>query len=110
MATAGSGSKMMKQKLKTRSKEMKRIRFFLALGFALALLAGETALGIGPTALAIDQTDDFIARLSGDQEVPAVRTEASGLALLSGTSGGSVRYSLTLTNIRRVVVIGIYEG
>ena len=95
---------------------MPRINAYRSLSFviALALMAGLlTVLSVSPVAAA---TADLTATLSGDQEVPAVETAATGSASVAidteAASGEQLCYDVTSTGLEGGAVIGahIHEG
>jgi hypothetical protein len=70
-------------------------------GFMLVLVLLVSAL-VAPAAMA-DQSRNFVANLSGDQEVPAANTLARGTAIFHLSSDGSyISYKLIVANIENV--------
>jgi CHRD domain len=80
---------------------MRRIGVLVGM-LALALLA------LAPTAKA---TDNFVATLSGDQEVPARDTQAVGVATFKlREDGTALRFKVNVANIDNVVAAHIHCG
>jgi hypothetical protein len=74
----------------------------------LVLIAALAVLGLAPTAWA---GDNFVAPLSGDQEVPARDTPATGVAKFKLREDGTVLlYKLNVENITNVVAAHIHCG
>ena len=66
------------------------------------------ALALAPTALA---GDNFVATLSGDQEVPARDTRAVGVATFKlSKDGTALEFKVTVGNIHNVVASHIHCG
>lgn len=80
---------------------MRRVIVLLAT-CALVLAAAVPVYGLG-------QGKNFVAPLSGDEEVPAVDTRASGLAKFQLSSDGTeLRYRLIASNIEDVLMAHIH--
>jgi len=74
----------------------------------LVLTAALAVLGLAPTAWA---GDNFVAPLSGDQEVPARDTPATGVAKFKLREDGTVLlYKINVENITNVVAAHIHCG
>jgi len=72
------------------------------------LLAVMLALALAPTALA---GDNFVAPLSGDQEVPARDTRAVGVATFNlSDDGTALEFKVTVANIDNVFASHIHCG
>ena len=74
----------------------------------LVLIAALAVLGLAPTAWA---GDNFVAELSGDQEVPARDTPATGVAKFKLREDGTVLlFKLNVEDITNVVAAHIHCG
>jgi Cu/Zn superoxide dismutase len=74
----------------------------------LVLIAGLAVLGLAPTAWA---GDNFVAPLSGDQEVPARDTPATGVAKFKLRDDGTVlQYKINVENINNAFAAHIHCG
>ena len=74
----------------------------------LVLIAGLAVLGLAPTAWA---GDNFVAPLSGDQEVPARDTPATGVAKFKLREDGTVlQYKINVENINNAFAAHIHCG
>ena len=72
------------------------------------LLTVMLALALAPTAVA---GDNFVAPLSGDQEVPARDTQAVGVATFKlSKDGTALEYKINVANIDNVVASHIHCG
>jgi hypothetical protein len=81
---------------------MKRISLTL-----LALLAILSTTGAAPVAVAA-ASDNFVAVLSGDNEVPPRDTHARGVATFKTNKDGNLDYKLIAANIENVVFAHIH--
>lgn len=80
---------------------MRKLTVFLAV-FALAAAAALPVSALG-------QGKNFVAPLSGDEEVPAVETQARGLAKFQLSADGSeLEYRLIAANIEDVLMAHIH--
>jgi len=83
---------------------MKRISFTV-----LVLLAFLATTGAAPAAIA-QASDNFVAVLSGGNEVPARDTNARGVATFKLNADGTLDYTLIAANIENVVAAHIHCG
>lgn len=84
---------------------MKRFTLFVLLGACL-LLAAVPAVWAGN-----GQARNFTAHLSGDEEVPAVETRATGQAIFKlDKDGDAVHYRLNVANIENVTMAHIHNA
>lgn len=91
--------------IRERKRKMKRISFTV-----LVLLAMLTIPGAVPAASAAT-SDNFVAVLSGGDEVPARDTNARGVATFKlNTDGTALAYTLVVANIENVVFAHIHCG
>jgi CHRD domain len=82
-----------------------------AVGFsaAILILGASTNGSIG--ALSAQQQQQFVAKLSGSNEVPAIQTSATGTAKFTvGADGKSLSYVLNVTNMNGVTGAHIHSG
>lgn len=84
--------------------KMKRISFTV-----LVLLAFLATTGAAPAAIA-QASDNFVAVLSGGNEVPARDTNARGVATFKLNADGTLNYTLIAANIENVVAAHIHCG
>jgi hypothetical protein len=75
------------------------------------MLVGMLALGLLAVAPAAVAGDNFVATLSGDQEVPARDTQARGVATFKlSADGTALAFKLNVANIDNVVAAHIHCG
>jgi hypothetical protein len=81
---------------------MLKLRLSTLLLVALLAVAGPAAA---------DNTRNFVAHLSGGQEVPTVNTQAQGQAIFHlGGAGSELNFKLNVANIENVVAAHIHLG
>ncbi len=78
---------------------MRRVVLMLVLVSVVSLVAAGVALAV---------TEKFRANVSGSQEVPVVTTSAKGLANFNRVSATRITYTLTATDIDKVVAAHIH--
>jgi hypothetical protein len=77
----------------------------------IGVLVGMLALALLALAPSAKATDNFVATLSGDQEVPARDTQAVGVATFKlRTDGTALRFKVNVANIDNVVAAHIHCG
>jgi hypothetical protein len=83
------------------------LRNWRAAGFAALLMAGASLPVVGDPPAA----KNFVAHLSGDEEVPPVNTRATGQAIFHlSEDGTALNYRLIVANIENVVASHIHLG
>jgi hypothetical protein len=86
-----------------------------ALGFAIMSASGLAALtnSASPAAFAQQQqqSQSFTAKLAGNNEVPPVNTQATGMAQFQlSADGKELNYNLTATNLHGFMMAHIHQG
>jgi hypothetical protein len=87
---------------------MRRITMIRTLGVALGLVAGRVVVA-AVAAAPPQQPRNFVAPLSGDEEVPAVATNARGVAIFQlSPDGTQLSYRLIASNIDNILQAHIH--
>ncbi len=80
----------------------------LVIVIAIGLLGSVTASNLVSEAFA--QSEKFMAQLSGQEEVPPVDTQATGMAEFTPSGGENVQYMINTTNTQGVTAGHIHSG
>ena len=85
------------------------IKIILATIVAIVALGSITAIGFNNSALGQAVGQAFTADLTGDDELPPVDTNATGIATFQ-TNGNTMNYQLSVSDINNVTAAHIHRG